>query len=84
MGEEGRCLQERRIVNKVLHLLPFMAGIERHPPSFPLPPSLPPSSAYPPKGPLPKPPAGRRGVYVKSACFPGGGGGSESEPWEEY
>lgn len=67
---------------KVLHLLPFKAGMERQPPSFP---SLPlPSSAYPMEGPPVSASCWEEGVYVKSACFPEGGGGSESEPWEEY
>lgn len=54
------------IAYKVLHLLPFKAGVERQPPSLPPSPLL----SLPAEGPLSQPPAGRRGVYVKSACFP--------------
>lgn len=81
-----RCLQERSKAYKVFHLLPFMEGMRDTRPSPSL--LLLPLPSFPPQPtPLRAPCLSlllRGGVSVKSACFPEGCGGSESEPWEEY
>lgn len=51
-GERCRCLQEWRIMYKVLLLLPFMAGIERHPALLPPSPRFPPLLLPPQSTPL--------------------------------
>lgn len=76
-GERGRCrcLPEWRIMNKVFLLLPFMAGIERHPLSFPLPspvfpPLLPPPQSTPLRGPCLSLLLGGGGALCEKCMFP--------------